>query len=223
MHKTVLTFTLAAILTSPFVTPLVAQGTDADKPVAGGGEVAPGWEMRIDPDAGSATAPRFAVMGSGFHVTSGSRAIYWRPADVAKGNYTVTAIFTLMTAADHPEAYGLFFGGNDLKTPKENYMYFTLGGTGSYLIKHRANDETIHTIVNWTPNKAISAPDASGKRTDTLTVMVGAQKVQYLINGKEVYSMDRAQAHSPEGIVGIRVSHNIDVHIDKFAVTPMKK
>ena len=58
-------------------------------------------------------------------------------------------------------------------------------------------------------------------------VIVGAQKIQYLINGKEVYSMDRAQAvgtgkmlSSTDGIVGIRVSHNLDVHIAGFKITP---
>jgi hypothetical protein len=110
-------------------------------------------------------------------------------------------------------------------------MYFTLGGNGTYLIKHRAGDEDakIHTIANWTPNDAIAKPDASGKRTDKLEVVVGAQKVQYMINGKEVYSMDRAQMVGPDkmmtsldGIAGLRVSHNLDVHIADFKITPIR-
>jgi hypothetical protein len=105
-------------------------------------------------------------------------------------------------------------------------MYFTLGGNGTYLIKHRAGDadSDIHTIANWTPSDAISKADASGKSTDKLEVVVGPQKIQYLINGKEVYSMDRANSmlSSTDGIAGIRVSHNLDVHIAGFKVTPVK-
>jgi hypothetical protein len=57
-------------------------------------------------------------------------------------------------------------------------------------------------------------------------VVVGAQKIQYMINGKEVYSMDRAKAvgagnmlASTDGIAGIRVSHNLDVHISDFKIS----
>jgi hypothetical protein len=200
---------------------LVALGADADKKVAGGGEIAAGWEMRVDPKAGSGTAPKFVTMGSGFHATSGSRAIYWRPADVAKGNYKVEATFRLTAAPAHPEAYGLIFAGNDLKSANQSYMYFTLGGNGSYLIKHRANDNDIHTIVDWTASDAVAKPDEKGSRTDKLEVLVGAQKVQYLINGKEVYSTPRSQLGDAAGIAGVRVSHNLDVHIGGFKITPM--
>ena len=161
-----------------------------------GGELAPGWQMRVDPRAGSGTPAKFVAMGSGFHATSGSRAIYWRPGDVATGNYKVSATFTLTKPPGHAEAYGLIFAGKDLTSPNQNYMYFTLGGNGTYLIKHRAGDadSQIHTIQDWTPSDAIAKADASGKSTDKLEVVVGAQKIQYLINGKEVYSMDRAKA-----------------------------
>jgi hypothetical protein len=202
------------------IAPAIVSAQDTTKKVAGGGELAPGWHMRIDPRAGSGTPPKFVVMGTGFHATSGSRAIYWRDADVAKGNYRVSASFTLTKPPGHAEAYGLIFAGKDLTGPTQNYMYFTLGGNGTFLIKHRAGDadSQIHTIADWTPSEAIAKPDASGKSTDKLEVVVGADKIQYLINGKEVYSMDRAKAvgagnmlSSTDGIAGIRVSHNLDV------------
>ena len=223
MRKTVVMLAFGTM-----IAPALAAAQDADKKVTGGGEVAPGWQMRIDPRAGGATPPKFVVMGNGFHATTGSRAIYWRDADVAKGNYKVEATFTLSKAPAHAEAYGLVFAGKDLTTPNQNYMYFTLGGNGTYLIKHRAGDADaqIHTIANWTPSDAIAKADASGKSTDKLEVVVGAQKIQYMINGKEVYSMDRAKAvgagnmlSSTDGIAGIRVSHNLDVHISDFKIS----
>lgn len=217
MRKTVFTLAVGAM-----IAPVVLAAQDATKAVAGGGEVAPGWQMRVDPRAGSSAAPKFVAMGSGWHVTSGSRAIYWRAGDVAKGNYKVDATFTLSKAPGHAESYGIVFAGRDLTTPKQNYMYFTLGGNGTYLIKHRAGDadSEIHTIQDWTASDAIAKADASGKSTDKLSVVVGAQKVQYMINGKEVYSMDRANIPGgADGIAGIRVSHNLDVHISDFKIT----
>jgi hypothetical protein len=220
MRKTAFTLAFGAM-----IAPVILAAQDPTKTVAGGGEVAPGWQMRVDPRAGSGTPPKFVAMGSGWHATSGSRAIYWRAGDAAKGNYKVNATFTLSKPPGHAEAYGLVFAGKDLTTPKQNYMYFTLGGNGTYLIKHRAGDadSEIHTIADWTPSDAIAKADASGKSTDKLEVNVGPQKVQYLINGKEVYSMDRAKLPSgADGIAGIRVSHNLDVHISDFKVTPGK-
>jgi hypothetical protein len=218
-----------SIAIGAMIAPATLAAQDTDKKVTGGGDLAPGWQMRIDPRAGGGTPPKFVVMGNGLHATSGSRAIYWRSSDVASGNYRVEATFTLTKPPAHAEAYGLIFAGKDLTTAKQNYTYFTLGGNGTYLIKHRAGDDDslIHTIANWTPSDAISKADASGKSTDKLEVVVGAQKIQYLINGKEVYSMDRAKAVGPgammtstDGIAGIRVSHNLDVHIAGFKVTP---
>jgi hypothetical protein len=220
MRKTVFSLAVGAM-----IAPAMVSAQDATKAVAGGGEVAAGWQMRVDPRAGSGAPPKFAAMGPGWHVTSGSRAIYWRPADVAKGNYTVEGTFALSKAPAHAEAYGIVFAGRDLTTPKQNYMYFTLGGNGTFLIKHRAGDadSLIHTIANWTPSDAIAKADASGKSTDKLAVVVGAQKVQYMINGKEVFSQDRSQVPGgPDGIAGIRVSHNLDVHISDFKITPGK-
>jgi hypothetical protein len=207
------------------IAPVVLAAQDPTKAVTGGGELAPGWQMRVDPRAGSGAPPKFVAMGSGWHATSGSRAIYWRAGDVAKGNYKVDATFTLSKAPGHAEAYGIVFAGKDLTTPKQNYMYFTLGGNGTYLIKHRAGDadSEIHTIQDWTASDAIAKADASGKSTDKLSVVVGPQKVQYMINGKEVYSMDRANIPGgADGIAGIRVSHNLDVHISDFKITPTK-
>ena len=219
---------LVSVALAVLLAPGVAAAQEADKKVAGGGELAPGWQMRIDPNASRGAPPKFVTMGAGLHATSGARAIFWRPTDVGSGNYKVEATFTLTKAPAHAESYGLVFAGKDLTGPNQNYMYFTLGGNGSYLIKHRAGDADtqIHTIANWTPNDAIAKADASGKSTDKLTVVVGAQKVQYLINGKEVFSQDRAKLVGPgnmltstDGIAGIRVSHNLDVHIADFKVT----
>jgi hypothetical protein len=110
------------------IAPSLLAAQDADKKVAGGGDLAPGWQMRIDPNATSGAPPKFVAMGNGFHATSGARAIYWRPADVGSGNYKVEATFTLTKPPGHAESYGLIFAGKDLTAANQNYFYFTLGG-----------------------------------------------------------------------------------------------
>ena len=219
--------TLVSVALAVLLAPAVVAAQEPDKKVAGGGDVAPGWQMRIDPNASRGAPPKFVAMGPGFHATSGARAIYWRPADVGSGNYKVEGTFTLTKAPAHAESYGLVVAGKDLAGPTQNYIYFTLGGNGSYLIKHRAGDADteIHTIKEWTPSDAITKADASGKSTDKLAVVVGPQKIQYMINGKEVFSQNRADVvgagkmlTSTDGIAGIRVSHNLDVHIADFKV-----
>ena len=209
---------------------LRAQGMDPDKVVAGGGVNVPGWTGRIDPQAAKAgrkiTEDKVISMGSGFHVTSGPAAIYWNPANTASGNYTVTGSFTQTKAPVHPEAYGLFIGGKDLEAPNQSYAYFVVRQDGKYLINHRANDSTVHKLVDWTANDAVKAADANGKATNKLSIVVGPDKVSYLANGVEVSSMPRSQldgmGQGTSGIAGVRVNHNLDVHIDGFAVTPTK-
>ncbi len=190
----------------------------------------PGWTGRIDPQSAKGgrkiTEDKVVAMGSGFHVTSGPAAIYWNPANTASGNYSVTGSFTQTKAPAHAEAYGLFIGGKNLDAANQSYAYFVVRGDGKYLINHRANDSTVHKLVDWTANDAVKAADANGKATNNLKIVVGPDKISFQANGVEVSSMPRAQldgmGQGTSGIAGVRVNHNLDVHIDGFAVTPTK-
>lgn len=204
-----------------------AQAMDPDKTVADGGVKMAGWTGRVDPQAAKAgkniSEAKFVAMGKGFHVTSGPAATYWNPANTASGNYTVTAAFTQTKAAVHPEGYGILIGGSNLDGPNQGYGYFVIRQDGKYLINHRANDSTVHKIVDWTANPAIKSIDANGKATNTLSVVVGADKISFMVNGVEVNSVPRSQFDAMgagSGIVGVRVNHNLDVHIDGLAITP---
>jgi hypothetical protein len=211
---------------------LGAQGKDPDKVVAVGGVKVPGWTGRIDPQAAKAgkkiTDDKVVSMGAGFHVTSGPAAIYWNPANTATGNYTVSASFSQTKAAAHPEAYGVFIAGKNLETPGQSYLYFLIRQDGKYLINHRANDSTVHKLVDWTANSAVKAIDADGKATNALSVVVGGDKLSFLVNGTEVTTLPRSQVDrtgagsGTSGVTGIRVNHNLDVHVGSFAVSPGK-
>jgi hypothetical protein len=53
--------------------------------------------------------------------------------------------------------------------------------------------------------------------SNTLAVDVGKDKVRFLVNGTEVSSADAAQVDTA-GIAGLRINHNLNVHVEGFAV-----
>ena len=207
-----------------------AADSDPDVAVSTGGVTAPGWTGRVDPAAAARgttlAAAKFAAMGTGFHVTSGPAAIYWNPANTARGNYVVSSTFSQSKASAHPEGYGVFLSGANLESPRESYLYFLIRQDGKFLINHRADDNTVHKIVDWTANSAIRQIDGNTPARNALEVRVQPDVLRFVVNGVEVQSIPRSTIdgggpHSgTTGIAGIRVNHNLDVHVDSFAITP---
>jgi hypothetical protein len=122
-----------------------------------------------------------------------------------------------MEPAAHPEAYGLFIGGADLAGANQKYTYFLIRQDGKFLIKRRAGAET-HNVVDWADNDAVIRADEAGKATNALRIDVGATNAQFFVNGVSVAVIARDAALPMDGIVGLRVNHNLDVHIANFAV-----
>ena len=193
------------------------QNADPDKNVAGGLKV-PGWTARFDRAEAKPAQVSFTPMGKGYHVTAGPAAVYYNAKQTASGNYTASANFTQTKAPTHPEAYGLFVGGQNLGGDAPSYLYYVVRGDGKYLVKHRANATEVHTLIDWTANPALKAAGADGKATNALQIRVAADSVHFMANGTEVGVVARAAAMNPTGVAGIRVNHNLDVHVDGFAV-----
>lgn len=179
-----------------------------------------GWTLRLD-RANPTAQPKFAVMGDGFHFTSGPAAIYFNPAETMKGDFRVTATFTQTKAPTHPEAYGLFVGGRNLDKDNLDYGYLIVRGDGKYAVKHRAGAE-VHTIQDWTEHPKLAKQDASGKATNTLSIEAVGDKVRMLVNGEEVKSWERSYWNAV-GQVGLRINHNLDVHVSNYKVEPIAK
>lgn len=221
-------FAVAALLAIT-ASSVSAQVADPDKVVTDGGVSVPGWTGRIDPQAAARgakiTQAKFIPMGGGIHVTAGPAAIYWNATNAVSGNYTVSATFNQTKASAHPEGYGLMLAGRDLETPNQSYLYFLVRQDGKFLVNHRANDSTVHKIVDWTANPAVKAIDASGQASNALSIVVGPTNLSFRVNGTEVHTLPRSVIESGDGhagsagIAGIRVNHNLDVHIDGFGVT----
>ena len=199
------------------VMPLLAQHPgDPDKKAAGGGSLPSGWKGRLDSGDKSLAGVKAMAMGGGVHFTTGPAGIYYRPADKAMGAYEARATFTQMEPAAHPEAYGLMIGGADLDGAGQKYTYFIVRQDGKFMIKRRAGEAT-PTVIDWTDNAAIKKPDAGGKSVNTLAIDVGKAKVRFLVNGAEVTTADAANVDTA-GIAGLRINHNLNVHVEGFTV-----
>ena len=188
---------------------------------AAGGTVPRGWQIRLDDkDAGRYTANdvRFVPMGDGFHITSGPAAIY--PGADLPNEFVLEATFNQTQAPRHPEAYGLFFSGTELdNSDRQEYVYFLVRGTGQFLINHRAGRD-VHKIIDWTDNPAVNKQDEGGKATNRLTVRAAADSVRFLANGRQVAAISRQVIANPRGRAGLRVNHNLDLHVTGFRATP---
>ena len=62
-------------------------------------------------------------------------------------------------------------------------------------------------------------PDASGESVNALEVRVGADKVDFVVNGTVVHTAPKTGALAKtDGLYGIRVNHQLEVHIEGLAV-----
>ena len=218
---------LAATLVLAGAAPLVAQAHEMDPTtkVAGTGLPA-GWMVRFDPSrAGRPAATmadvNFRAMGPGLHHTSGPAGIYYRAADASKGAYTVSATFGARKSMQH-EAYGLFIGGSELQSDKQNYLYFVIKPQdGTFLINHRTSDAKPTSVVQYQESDFIvkDAP-ADGAATNKVAITVTKDAVIFLVNDKPVKTLKKTEIDgaSTDGLVGMRLNHNLDLHITDFGV-----
>ena len=201
---------LSLIFTAFLVVPLAAQApTD--------------WQVRIDHSEDAADpddVPDLSVMtmGNGFHVTGGPAGTFWNPESRVEGDYTAKATFNLMKPASHTSFYGLTFGGEDLAGAGQKYLYFLVAQDGTYLIKARSGEE-VSDVQASTPHPAVRRPGADGRSTNTLEVRVTDDTISYLVNGTIVHTTPKSDVTAvTDGLVGVRVNHVLDVHVDAFEV-----
>jgi hypothetical protein len=194
---------------------------DADRKVAGGGITAKGWQGKIDPgkqnEGKTVNDSKFMEMGGGLHMQVGPAAVYWNPANTAKGDYTVKATFKeSKVVSDHPHPYGLFIGGSKLDTDTPTLLYCVAYGSGDVLVRGFSEGKVI-TVAKRAPNPAVHKAAADGAVTQEIAWNVKGDKAECMVNGAVVASLPKAdivgagKLESTDGIYGIRVSHNLDV------------
>ena len=182
-----------------------------------------GWSVRIDrstsvADPDNTPNLKFATMGKGFHVTGGPAGVFWNPANTATGDFAAAATFTLMKPSGHTNYYGLVFGGADLGAAAQNYIYFLVAQDGTYIVKHRAGEAT-HDVKSYTKHAAVKQPGADGKSINALEVRVAGNTISYVVNGTVVHTTPKTgMTAKTDGLVGVRINHLLDVHVEGFAV-----
>jgi hypothetical protein len=204
-------YVTGALLAFAVLTPLVAQSPA-------------GWKMRVDrsqsaSDPDAAGNIKFVKEGAGFHCTNPQAAVYWNPANTATGTYTLKATFTLMKPSGHTNYYGLVFGGSGLEGADQAYLYFEVAQDGTWLVKSR-NGAATPTVTAKTPSDLVKKPDDTGKSINALEVRVGADKVDFVVNGTVVHSEPKTGLLAKtDGTYGIRINHLLEVQVDNFGVS----
>jgi len=66
----------------------------------------------------------------------------------------------------------------------------------------------------------VKKPGDNGMSTNALEVRVGADKIDFVVNGTVVHTEAKAGALAKtDGIYGIRINHLLEVQVDNFGVS----
>jgi hypothetical protein len=198
-----------------------------------------GWQVRADRST-NATDPdaagdiKFTAIPGGFRANNPTAAIYWNPANTAKGTYTLRGTFKLLEPSGHTNFYGLFVGGRELEGMNQNYLYFVVAQDGSFLIRKRMGDrmpdpnapargrggrgpQAITENVARAPHASVQKPGTDGTSTNTLEIRVAGDTLNFAVNGTVVHTMPKGDLVT-DGIYGIRVNHQLNVDITNFGL-----
>ena len=222
---------VALAIAAPLSAQASAMDDDPTTEVTASGDLPDGWMVRFDPARVRPNRPtpptptvadvNFRVMGSGLHATSGPAGVYYKSGDEASGEYTVSVRFSQAKSMGH-EGYGIVFGGSNLQESTQNYVYFLVRpNDGGILINHRSSDAAPTKLVGWEIHAAVGAEDTDGKAANALEVRVTDDAVHFMANGEEVSVLSRAELGDAvtDGQIGLRINHNLDLHISEFAIT----
>ena len=182
-----------------------------------------GWAIRADA-GGNRAEVKAADMKPGFHVTTGPAAILFDSTMRARGNWRLEATIHLFNPGARAEGFGVFFGGRDLHGDTPHYAYALLRRDGKALLKVRDGAAT-RTVRDWAANGAIpvwkpGVPGASVKYD--LVVEAIDDRVGMWVGGTKV--LDAARQELPtDGIVGLRVNHGLNLHIETLAVSTLTR
>jgi hypothetical protein len=225
------TATALALAGAVSIATLQAQGMnmqpDTAHKVPNGG-IRGGWQGRPDPGTGAATDASLDVKGSDIEIHTGPAMLLWNPANKGTGDFTVSATFTepkYMSSNDHPHPYGVFIGGSNLDNDKTTALYCAAYGRGTFIVREFGPSVT-NVNGRGTASDAVHKAAGRGETVEqTIGLQVKGDSVSCIINGTTVGTYAKSdivgagKLTSTDGIVGIRVAHNVDVNVKDFKVT----
>jgi hypothetical protein len=204
--------------------PLGAQG----RPAAPATPAAPpGWTILTDAgghDHGDGAKVSFVRMAPGYHVTTGPAAILYDGAVRASGDWRLEATLHLFDPGGRAEGFGVFFGGQGLGSASQKYGYALVRRDGKAMLKVR-DGATTRTVRDWTANAAVPVWRGTGARSSVrypLVVEARGDRVTLSVAGTVVLDAKRSELPT-DGIVGLRVNHALDLHVENIKVTPIAK
>ena len=231
--RSVTRYTLLASIACLLTVPMRAQESpETNRKVAGGGISVKGWEGKIDGDAEKAgqtvADAKLTEEGKVLHVTTGPAITYWNPANVAKGDYTVSATFTepkFQNLNTHPHPYGIVIAGNGLGTAGQSYIYCAAYGNGNFIVRG-FGPEPFQLNGRREANDAVHKAAGIGEPvTQQIAMQVKGDKVSCIINGTVVKTLEKSdlvtagKLKSTDGVYGIRFAHNTDATVSDLKVT----
>ncbi len=183
----------------------------------------PGWKWvtasdaklveSLDPAEGSWL---FGTMAPGWHVTTRPAVILFEPRYASHGRFTVESEVFLFPGAS-PAGFGIFVGGADLEG-KARYAAFVIRRDGSAGIESVVAGRST-MLSNWTKAAAVLPGSDTGEPVKNVLRIDGeADVVRFSVNGAVVAEVPRAAA-TFDGIVGLKVGDNLNLHVTNLDVT----
>jgi hypothetical protein len=193
-----------------------AANADSDRSVGGSG-VPTGFVGRTDDSGTSITGVKYTPAAAGtWDVRTGPAHILYSPSATGHGHYTAQAEIDQVEAPHHPEAYGVFIGGQSLDGAAQKYAYFLVRGDGKYAIKIRDGADA-RTVVPFTASPNVPKADASGKASYALRVQITGDRARFFVNDQAVATVPTADMPTV-GIAGLRINHNLHVVVTPVVV-----
>ncbi len=206
---------------------MLAMRPDPQNPQGENMATPPTWTVRFD-HPGTATVGAdstadvwFVNMTPGWHITTGPAAIFYHPASTVNGNQRIESNIYFFDPEDRLEAYGIFFGGQNLDGDDITYDYFVVRNRGEFLVKRRTGDDT-SVIHPWTAHEAVAifGPDTEGTVANKLSVEIRDGEVAFFVNDAEVLRLSGENVNT-DGVLGLRLNHRVNVHVSTLSVTDL--
>lgn len=167
-------------------------------------------------DADLSTA-RYAASGNGWDITTGPAHILFRPRDAATGNYTISTTIEQRARPRHPEAFGLFFGGQNLESAARSYTYFLVRGTGEMFARRKESD-ALRGLIAWQRSPNVPTADSAGRATYRIAVQVTRDSMHFRVNDVQVAALPK-QGIPTDGVFGLRINHNLSLRATPVVLT----